>query len=82
MNPNFDIISDQQIRSMVQSAWTTLTPENIEFLKNYNPPNNVGFIWNSNPDIEKMMERIDQTYPGHSGTSLAYTLRILQSIIR
>lgn len=81
LQPDFSIISDNLSRSMVQSAWTILTPENIEFLKNYIPHQGTGFIWDSNPTIEKMKERIDETYPGHSGASLAFTLRMLQRLI-
>jgi hypothetical protein len=67
---------------MILSAWRVLTPENIEFLKNYDPPITTGFLFDSNAKIIKIKERIEQAYPGHSGASLAYTLRILYKLIR
>lgn len=81
LQPDFNQIEDAVERNMIQVAWQTLTVENIEFLRNYSVPENTGYLWDRSPVIQKIMERIEQAYPGHSGASLAYTLRIIQRLI-
>ena len=51
-----------------------------EFLKTYEPPIDRGFMWDNNKIVLDIMSDINDTY-GHSGASLAFTMRWLQYII-
>ena len=79
---NFDSLcpNDQE---MIRSAYKTVCAmEKTEFLQNYNPPFDKGFIWDDNNTVIQIMNKINDDYKYHSGASLAYTMRWLQHIIK
>ncbi|NBR62361.1 MAG: hypothetical protein EBT86_12160 [Actinobacteria bacterium] len=82
MNPDVSFIPKESDRMMVLNAWNVLTLEDIQFLNEYEPPTSFGFMWDTNDRIVDIMTRIENTYPGHSATSLAITMRFLQLVIR
>lgn len=53
-----------------------------DFLKTYEPPEERGFMFDQNPLVKKLMCNINNDYPGHSGASLAWTMRELQYIAK
>jgi hypothetical protein len=53
-----------------------------DFLKTYEPPEERGFMFDSNPIVKTLMNNINLDYPGHSGASLAETMRQLQYIAK
>ena len=80
MNNLFEDYNEDQ-RIMLQSAYDTITIlEAWDFLKSYNPPKETGFSFDSNPQILKIMNEISKAYTGHSGCSIALTIRQMQNI--
>ena len=68
-------------REMLESAYDAVTMiEAWEFLKNYDPPQDRGFMWDSNPRVNEISNKINELYGGHSGASLAFVMRKMQSI--
>lgn len=68
-------------REMLESAYNAVTMiEAWEFLKNYDPPQDRGFMWDSNPHVIEISNKINELYGGHSGASLAFVMRKMQSI--
>lgn len=73
----------QDYKDMLRTAYKTIERLNKkEFLKTYVPPSNKGFMWDENTTIIDIMNNINNDYDCHSTTSLAYTMRYLQYIIK
>jgi hypothetical protein len=59
-------------KSMIIDAYKTVSRmEETEFLKNYNPPLDKGFMWDDNNTVIKIMNEIHDNNGCHSGASLA-----------
>ncbi len=71
-------------REMLQSAHDAISQlESWDFMKNYEPPEDKGFMWDSNERVIKIKNKVNELYGGgHSGTSLAWTMRIMQKMAR
>jgi|SaaInl5LU_22_DNA_1037371.scaffolds.fasta_scaffold33951_2 hypothetical protein len=71
-------------RNMYLSAYNTITQmEMWEFIKHYEPPENSGFMFDSNPTIFRIMSKISENYNNnHSGGSMACTMRKMQIIAK
>ena len=68
---------------MLQSAYDTITRlEAWDFLQSYNPPHETGFMLDTNPKILKIMNEMSKAYGGHSGCSMAITMRKMQNIAK
>ena len=66
---------------MYTSAYNIITEHNYwSFLEEYNPPPDRGFMWDNNETCEKIMTLINDSYDGHSGASIACTMRFMQYI--
>lgn len=73
----------QHERDMFVSAYETITClEAWEFLKEYNPPENTGFMFDTNPEVTRIKNEIVNAYDSHSGSSLASTMRMMQQIAK
>ena len=70
---------DDQYKIMIEDSISNLTEEDFQYLSSYNPPANTGFIFDKNPDVKKITKKICNSYDGHSGCSMAFTMRWLQS---
>jgi hypothetical protein len=68
------IESGFQAISSVEGGW--------DFLKTYDPPQNEGFMFVSNPPakLKEIESAVINAYSGHSGASYGITMRILQYI--
>lgn len=54
-----------------------------EFMKSYDPPENTGVMFNSNPIVLSIMMKISENYNNnHSGSSIACTMRKMQQIAK
>lgn len=78
---DFSFIEDTHSRAMIQDAYsaTTKTEGGWEFIKEFSPPADKGFMWCSDPklsEIDKNMKMHDQ----HSGSSYAWTMRNIEYI--
>lgn len=70
-------------KAMLTSAYNTITNlDKWDFIKDYEPPQNCGFLFDNNNDIISIMNEINNDYPYHSGSSLACTMRIMKEIAK
>lgn len=70
-------------RPMLQSAYNVITTmKKWSFLKEYQPPQDKGFMWDDNETVLEIMNKINDDYSYHSGSSLAYVMRIMQAIAK
>ena len=68
-------------KEMLESAFNAITQlEAWEFLKNYDPPENRGFMWDDHSTVQQISRKINELYGGHSGASMAWTIRKMQTI--
>lgn len=78
----FDSYSESE-RPMLQSAYNVITTmKKWSFLKEYQPPQDKGFMWDDNETVLEIMNKINDDYSYHSGSSLAYVMRIMQAIAK
>jgi hypothetical protein len=84
-NTNFNFISDSHTRSMVINGYTAVSQLELwDWMKNYSPPDTEGFMWTTHPNVHKIGEKMEAlpNAPGHSGSSFALTMRILEFIAK
>jgi hypothetical protein len=68
---------------MFMSAYETIARlEAWEFLKQYEPPENTGFMFDRNPEVTRIQNEIVNAYDNHSGCSMASTMRMMQRIAK
>ena len=74
----------EQDRKMLTSAYDTITQmEMWDFIKNYEPPENCGFMFDKNPTVHNIMNKIAENYNyNHSGSSIAFTMRKMQEMAK
>jgi hypothetical protein len=66
---------------MIQSAYDTITKYNHwEYMHNFTVEAATGFMSNRDPDMKQLMTYIDNDYMGHSGGSMAFTMRKIHFI--
>jgi len=75
---------DEQEKKMLQSAYDVISNmEMWDFLKNYTPPEDTGFMFDNNSKINDIQEQIQIQYNyNHSGCSMAYTMRKMEEIAK
>jgi hypothetical protein len=82
---DFTFIKDTHSRNLVINGHHAVSRcEAWDFLKNFTPNNNEGFMFTNHPkvyEIGNMMESCPHP-PGHSGCSFAWTMRQLESIAK
>lgn len=78
----FEFISDKSDRMMLESAYNVVSVlEMWNFLKTFEPGDN-GFLFTKNESASEIMNKLCDDYPGHSGASLACTMRTMQFIAK
>lgn len=82
---DFTFIKDIHSRNLVINGYHAVSRcESWNFLKNFTPNNNDGFMFTDHPkvyEIGHMMESCPHP-PGHSGCSFAWTMRQLEAIAK
>ena len=69
-------------REMFNSAYGVIDRlEKWEFLKTFDPGNG-GFMFSNNETVNMITQEIDKAYGGHSGSSMAITMRVMQGIAK
>ena len=82
MSSLFEHCTDNE-KYMLTSAYHTIhNLEAWDFLKSYEPPENTGFMFDSNPQVLSIIKAICKANPDHSGFSIAFTMRKMQQIAR
>jgi hypothetical protein len=68
---------------MVESAYNAITiAEKWEVIRTVAPEPDTGFLFTTNQQLEEIMSLVESRYGGHSGASLAWTMRIMQVIAK
>lgn len=83
-NPDFSWMNCDMNREMIGSAYDIITyREKWHFIQEFEPNYDEGFMMCKNMEILKIMNEINETYKGgHSGASIAFTMRSMQKIAR
>ena len=83
-NPDLSFITDDNIRYMVMEAYNTIHKHELwSKLRNLTPNEQEGFMFSKNPEIIRINKLVNaESQTGHSGASLAYTMRVIQQISR
>ena len=80
-NDTFDCIEYFYERHMIQSAYNTITRLNQwKTMHDYVVDEQLGFMHTRDPSLVALMTQIDDDYMGHSGYSLACTMRKIHFI--
>ena len=83
--PDFSFILDIDTRNLVSNGYTAVSQlELLGWLKEFTPNSNEGFMFSSDPNIYKIIGRMESlpNPPGHSGSSFAITMRHLEYIAK
>ena len=51
-------------------------------MSEYSPEEGKGFMWSSNPKLDEIRTKITNEWGGHSGASLAYTMRVIEGVAK
>ena len=83
VNPDFSFL-DSNEKNMIQSAYKTLNRLNKwDYMRRYNPSNQLGYMFDKDETIDEITNAIDNDYQmGHSGFSMAFTMRNIQYIAK
>jgi hypothetical protein len=79
--PNFDILFDTHESKMLQIAFDAITKHELwKWLAEYTPHANEGFMFSSHPNLDILSKEMEPA--SHSGTSWAWTMRVMQNIAK
>lgn len=67
--------------TMLDSANKVLDDTDYCFMRNFEPDEDTGYIWSCHPVLKRLKGKIVEEYSGHSGSSLAWTLRLIQLLL-
>jgi hypothetical protein len=74
------IYNDSNDREMLENAHMVIDRmEKWEFLKNYNPDPNKGFLWDDDETINQIKSEIYKDYPNHSVGSISLVMRVMKN---
>jgi len=84
ISPNFEFISSENTRYMLESAYDTITKlEKWNYLREYVISENTGYMFAAEDSINELMDQINSEYQsGHSGCSMALTMRAMDFIAK
>lgn len=69
--------------AMVQAGIDAVTgAEMWDWLNTYEPDAGKGFMYSEHPNLDKINDRMQKLYNGHSGSSYGWTMRQLQYIAK
>ena len=81
---DFTFFKDMMSKSIMEPTFTVLTDKDFDFLKNYNPPKDYGFMFTQKETkplkLIEIERKICDAYSGHSGASFGWTMRQLEFI--
>lgn len=79
----FSHYKDEQSEQMCQSAFNAVVnADGWDYLKNFDPNPETGFMFNSDPQMNRLMDAIDRANPIHSGFSMGWTMRQLEQVAK
>jgi hypothetical protein len=79
----FDHLEDNHTKQMCQRAFNAIVnADGWEYLKTYSPNPEKGFMFDSDPEMNRLMNAVAFADDSHSGFSMAWTMRHLQQLAR
>lgn len=73
---------DSQFQTtMIHDSTINLTEEDYCFIRNYEPEPDRGFMFSDHPVIKRITDKVCIGYPGHSGSSMGWTMRFIQYVV-
>jgi len=77
-------MKDEMSKSILTSAFKAVSEaEGWEFLKEFNPPDNKGFMFcEPTPELTRINSAIFKHYDGHSGSTYGWTMRCMELIAK
>ena len=81
----FEFVEDEQYRRYLQSAHNAITLcELWEWMSQYSPDSNRGFMWSKTPELDKLDEQMrkDPYNGNHSGSSYGIIMRDMECIAK
>lgn len=81
----FEFIKDTHTRHMISNGYQAIDELELwSWLKSFVPKENEGFMWSSDPNIYKIIQKMESlpNPPGHSGSSVGFTMRELHFIAK
>jgi len=67
---------------MLRESCSQLEESDYQFLVHYEPEAGKGFMFSSNPTLDKITNKVNIGYSGHSGTSMGWAMRMIQYLVR
>jgi hypothetical protein len=82
---DFSFIKDVHMRNTISNGYAAVTLLELwDWLKNYKPDDDLGFMFSGHPNIYKIADKMEslKNPPGHSGASFGVTMRHLEYIAK
>lgn len=82
---DFAFIPDAHTRGMISNGYTAVSQLELwDWMKNFNPKSDEGFMFTEHPNAYRISEKMESlpNPPGHSGSSFASTMRLLEYIAK
>lgn len=80
---DFTFIKSSHDRDMIESAYHAISiAEKWDVLRTIEPEQKRGFMFTTNQQLMELMSLVESSYGGHSGSSLGWTMRIMQVIAK
>jgi len=80
---DFTFIQSKNDREMIESAYQAITiGEKWEVLRTVDPEPNRGFMFTRVQQLNEVMAMVNARYSGHSGSSLGWTMQMMQIIAK
>jgi hypothetical protein len=81
MNTNYSQIFSEHEAMMLQDVHNAISENNLwDWLKDYSPEDGKGFMFTSHPNLDRINQSMK--YGGHSGSSYAWCMRIMERIAK
>lgn len=82
---DFSFIPDGTTRACISNGYEAMDQLELwDWLKSFEPAENEGFMWSSDPNVQKIGNKMESltSSTGHSGMSFAITMRHLHYIAK
>jgi len=77
----FDYMKDSNSKQMCQTAFNAIVnADGWDYFKSYSPNDSTGYMFDSDPQMNRLMNVVATEDPGHSGSSMGWTMRQLQQV--
>lgn len=78
---HFEILYSRDDCVMLRDAEAALTTCDLwDWLRDFTPHANDGFMFSTHPNLTRLTDAM--TYTGHSGSSYAWTMRVMENIAK